>query len=170
MKAATDHLRGDVAVKGGITTCVKAAHLAEAFRMGFEIHHGGNSLNNVANLHVSMPIRNTSRFEVPLPDAARKHGRVRDTAPDAKGWSTLPKSRASATRSTRSRSRGSGSRCWNRGQGRRQPTGLGSGFRTVPPHSCNISPPATVSGAPTGSCTSTSGRSRRIRSSTVSAP
>ncbi|MFC7542262.1 enolase C-terminal domain-like protein [Siccirubricoccus deserti] len=39
---ATDYLRGDVAVKGGITTLVKTAHLAEAFRMTYEIHHGGN--------------------------------------------------------------------------------------------------------------------------------
>jgi hypothetical protein len=51
-----------------------------------------------------------------------------------------------------------------------QPTGTGSGFRTVPPHSCSISPPATVSGEPAGSCTRTSGRSRRIRSSTPSGP
>src|SRR5215813_10940070 len=43
---ATDMLRGDVAVKGGITTLIKTAHLAEAFRMNYEVHHGGNSLNN----------------------------------------------------------------------------------------------------------------------------
>ncbi|CAA9209767.1 MAG: mandelate racemase/muconate lactonizing enzyme [uncultured Acetobacteraceae bacterium] len=87
---ATDYLRGDVAVKGGVTTCVKAAHLAEAFRMGFEIHHGGNSLNNVANLHVSMSIRNTTWFEVLLPDAAHKYGLVRDIAPDAEGLVHAP--------------------------------------------------------------------------------
>mgnify|MGYP001451713809 CR=1 FL=1 len=33
MMQATDYLRGDVAVKGGITPLVKTAHLAEAFRM-----------------------------------------------------------------------------------------------------------------------------------------
>src|SRR5918994_3421434 len=52
MLQATDYMRGDVAVKGGITTLVKAAHLAESFSMNYEVHHGGNSLNNVANLHV----------------------------------------------------------------------------------------------------------------------
>ncbi len=78
MLKATDYLRGDVAVKGGITTLVKAAHLAEAFRMNLEIHHGGNSLNNVANLHVAMAIRNTTYFEVLLPDAAQKYGLVED--------------------------------------------------------------------------------------------
>ena len=55
---ATDILRGDVAVTGGITPLVKIAHMAEAFRMKCEIHHGGNSLNNVANLHVTMAVPN----------------------------------------------------------------------------------------------------------------
>ena len=35
----------------------------------YQIHHGGNSLNNVANLHVIMAIRNTEFFEVLLPEA-----------------------------------------------------------------------------------------------------
>src|SRR5690348_12391843 len=74
LERATDFLRGDVAVKGGITTLIKTAHLAEAFRMNFEVHHGGNSLNNVANLHVIMAIRNTEFFEVLLPDAMQKYG------------------------------------------------------------------------------------------------
>jgi len=71
---ATDYLRGDVAVKGGLTGCLKAAHLAEAFKMNYEIHHGGNSLNNVANLHLAMAIPNTSFFEVLLPAGAQKYG------------------------------------------------------------------------------------------------
>ncbi len=78
MMQATDYLRGDVAVKGGITTLVKTAHLAEAFRMNYEVHHGGNSLNNVANLHVIMAIRNTELFEVLLPDGAQKYGLLED--------------------------------------------------------------------------------------------
>ncbi len=71
---ATDYLRGDVAVKGGITGILKGAHLAEAFKMNYEIHHGGNSLNNVANLHVAMAIPNTEFFEVLLPAGAQKYG------------------------------------------------------------------------------------------------
>ncbi len=55
---ATDLLRGDVAVNGGITPMMRTAHLADAFRMKCELHHGGNSLNNVANLHVTMAIPN----------------------------------------------------------------------------------------------------------------
>ncbi len=44
LNQATDYLRGDVAVKGGITALIKTAHLAEAFGMNYEVHHGGNSL------------------------------------------------------------------------------------------------------------------------------
>ncbi|MEK7701853.1 MAG: enolase C-terminal domain-like protein [candidate division NC10 bacterium] len=82
---ATDYLRGDVAVKGGITALVKAAHLAEAFHMNLEIHHGGNSLNNVANLHVMMAIRNCEFFEVLLPAGAQKYGLAEDIEVDRRG-------------------------------------------------------------------------------------
>jgi L-alanine-DL-glutamate epimerase-like enolase superfamily enzyme len=85
MAQATDYLRGDVAVKGGITGILKAAHLAEAFKMNYEIHHGGNSLNNVANLHVTMAIPNCELFEVLLPAEAQKYGLVDEPAPDASG-------------------------------------------------------------------------------------
>jgi L-alanine-DL-glutamate epimerase-like enolase superfamily enzyme len=87
---ATDYLRGDVAVKGGITALVKTAHLAEAFHMNFEIHHGGNSLNNVANLHVIMAIRNCEFFEVLLPAAAQKYGLVEDIEVDGHGLVRAP--------------------------------------------------------------------------------
>jgi L-alanine-DL-glutamate epimerase-like enolase superfamily enzyme len=82
---ATDYLRGDVAVKGGITSLVKTAHLAEAFHMNFEVHHGGNSLNNVANLHVIMAIKNCEYFEVLLPSGAQKYGLVEDIEVDSDG-------------------------------------------------------------------------------------
>jgi L-alanine-DL-glutamate epimerase-like enolase superfamily enzyme len=74
MAQATDYLRGDVAVKGGLTACLKTAHLAECFHMNYEVHHGGNSLNNVANVHLIMAIRNCEYFEVLLPDGAQKYG------------------------------------------------------------------------------------------------
>lgn len=78
MERATDFLRGDVAVKGGITTLIKTAHLAEAFHLNYELHHGGNSLNNFANLHVIMAIQNTEFFEVLLPAESQKYGLVQD--------------------------------------------------------------------------------------------
>jgi L-alanine-DL-glutamate epimerase-like enolase superfamily enzyme len=88
---ATDYLRGDVAVKGGITALVKGAHLAEAFHMSYEVHHGGNSLNNVANLHVIMAIRNTEMFEVLLPAAAQQYGLARDIEVDGQGLVHAPR-------------------------------------------------------------------------------
>ena len=87
---ATDYLRGDVCFKGGLTTCIKTAHLAEAFGMNYEIHHGCNSLNNVANLHLSMAIRNCEYFEVLLPDPANKFGLVEDITVDAQGLVHAP--------------------------------------------------------------------------------
>ena len=90
LERATDFLRGDVAIKGGITTMIKTAHLAEAFHLNYEIHHGGNSLNNVANLHVMMAIQNSQFFEVFLPDAAQKYGLVQDIEVDANGYAHAP--------------------------------------------------------------------------------
>jgi len=87
---ATDYLRGDVAVKGGLTACLKTAHLAECFHMNYEVHHGGNSLNNVANLHLIMAIRNCEYFEVLLPDGAQKYGLVQDIEVDGKGLVHAP--------------------------------------------------------------------------------
>jgi L-alanine-DL-glutamate epimerase-like enolase superfamily enzyme len=77
-------------VKGGITTLIKTAHLAEAFRMNFEVHHGGNSSNNIANLHVTMAIRNTEFFEVLLPDAMQKYGLAGEISVDRDGLVHAP--------------------------------------------------------------------------------
>jgi L-alanine-DL-glutamate epimerase-like enolase superfamily enzyme len=51
--------------------------------MNYEVHHGGNSLNNVANLRLVTAIRNCEFFEVLLPGrrpevrAGRGHRRRR---------------------------------------------------------------------------------------------
>ncbi|HEY5209133.1 MAG TPA: enolase C-terminal domain-like protein [Stellaceae bacterium] len=90
MAQATDYLRGDVAFKGGITTMVKTAHLAEGFGMNYEIHHGSNSLNNIANLHVAAAIRNCEYFEVLLPDSNNKYGLVQDIEVDGDGLVHVP--------------------------------------------------------------------------------
>jgi L-alanine-DL-glutamate epimerase-like enolase superfamily enzyme len=58
--------------------------------MNFEIHHGGNSLNNVANLHVIMAIRNCEFFEVLLPAGAQKYGLAQDIEVDAQGLVHAP--------------------------------------------------------------------------------
>jgi len=90
LQGATDILRGDVCLKGGITALFKICHLAEAFRMKCEIHHGGNSLNNVANLHVTMAVNNCEYFEVLLPEAAQKYGLVQDIEVDRRGLVHAP--------------------------------------------------------------------------------
>ena len=87
---ATDFLRGDIPNKGGLTTMLKTAHLAEAFGLRYEVHHSGNSLNNLANLHLCMALRNTTLWEVLLPDGAHKYGMIDDLAPDKDGMMHAP--------------------------------------------------------------------------------
>jgi L-alanine-DL-glutamate epimerase-like enolase superfamily enzyme len=87
---ATDYLRGDIPNKGGLTTMLKTAHLAEAFGMKYEVHHSGNSLNNLANLHLCMAIRNTTMWEVLLPDGAHKYGMAQDLEIDKDGLLHAP--------------------------------------------------------------------------------
>ena len=87
---ATDILRGDVAITGGITPLVRLCHLAEGFNMNCEIHHGGNSLNNVANLHVTMAVPNCEFYEVFPCTGANKYGLVEDIEVDERGLVHAP--------------------------------------------------------------------------------
>jgi L-alanine-DL-glutamate epimerase-like enolase superfamily enzyme len=87
---ATDYLRGDIPNKGGLTTMLKTAHLAEAFGLRYEIHHSGNSLNNLANLHLCMALRNTTMFEVLLPHGAHKYGMAQELDIDRDGLFHAP--------------------------------------------------------------------------------
>ena len=61
---ATDMLRGDVVIKGGITGMMKIGHLAEAFHMKCEVHDAYNAMNNVATAHLVMAMPNCDWFEV----------------------------------------------------------------------------------------------------------
>jgi L-alanine-DL-glutamate epimerase-like enolase superfamily enzyme len=87
---ATDYLRGDIPIKGGISTLIKTAHLAEAFHMNYEVHHGGNSHNNMAQLHFACSLKNTTFFEVLLPDGAHKYGVLNDIRIDKNGMAHCP--------------------------------------------------------------------------------
>lgn len=87
---ATDILRGDVAVTGGITPMVRLCHLAEGFNMPCEIHHGGNSLNNVANLHVTMAVPNCEFYEVFPCTGANQYGLQADIEVDGDGLVHAP--------------------------------------------------------------------------------
>ena len=64
LQGATDMLRSDVRVTGGITPLITVAHMGDGFRMKCEIHHGGNSLGSAANLHVTMAINNCDYYEM----------------------------------------------------------------------------------------------------------
>ncbi|MGI9423870.1 MAG: enolase C-terminal domain-like protein [Hyphomicrobiaceae bacterium] len=87
---ATDALRGDIPVKGGLTTMIKTAHLAEAFHMNYEVHHGGNSLNNMAQLHFACALPNTTYFEVLLPHGAHKFGVINEIEIGKEGLARCP--------------------------------------------------------------------------------
>lgn len=69
---------------------LKTAHLAEAFGVKYEVHHSGNSLNNLANLHLCMALRNTTMFEVLLPHGAHKYGMAQELEIDAGGLLYAP--------------------------------------------------------------------------------
>ncbi|MCL5027024.1 MAG: mandelate racemase [Chloroflexi bacterium] len=90
MHRATDILRGDVAICGGITPLIRLCHMADAFRMKCEIHHGGNSLLNAANLHVTMAVPNCEFYEVFPCSGANKYGLVEDIEVDSNGMVTIP--------------------------------------------------------------------------------
>ena len=67
-----------------------SATLAEGFGMRCELHHGGNSLNNVANLHVTMAVPNCEYYELFPCTGANMYGLVRDIEVDAAGMVHAP--------------------------------------------------------------------------------
>jgi L-alanine-DL-glutamate epimerase-like enolase superfamily enzyme len=71
---ATSALRGDVATRGGITAILKAAHLAEAFGMNYELHYGGNAFNDAVNVHIGACLKNTEYVELQLPEPVHAYG------------------------------------------------------------------------------------------------
>jgi L-alanine-DL-glutamate epimerase-like enolase superfamily enzyme len=94
---ATDYLRGDVVLKGGITGLLKIAHLAEAFNLNCELHDGYNALNNLAVLHVALAIPNCDWYEVLIPhgpgDFTSDHlswGLVEQIPIDDQGHASVP--------------------------------------------------------------------------------
>ena len=64
--------------------------------MRCEIHHGGNSLNNVANLHVTMAVPNCEFFEF-FPCTGANMTAWSLTSPSTKAGCTRRPSRGSAT-------------------------------------------------------------------------
>lgn len=61
---ATDALRGDVVIKGGITGMMKIAALAEAHHLPCEVHDAYNAMGNLATVHVVMAVPGCTMYEV----------------------------------------------------------------------------------------------------------
>jgi L-alanine-DL-glutamate epimerase-like enolase superfamily enzyme len=89
-EGATDMLRGDAAIKGGLTGMLKAAHLAEAFGLSFEVHHGGNALHNLAGLHLAQAIPNARWYEILLPEDSHGQGVLQPIRVGADGMVRAP--------------------------------------------------------------------------------
>lgn len=58
--------------------------------MKCEIHHGGNSPGNLANLHVTMAINNSDYYGVFPANGSNKYGLVEDTEVDRQGLVHAP--------------------------------------------------------------------------------
>ncbi len=71
---ATDYLRADVMVKGGITGVMKICHLAEAYGMNCELHDAYSPTNQVAMLNIAMAITNCDFFELLCPNEPGAYG------------------------------------------------------------------------------------------------
>lgn len=94
---ATDYLRGDVVLKGGITGMMKIAHLAEAFHLNCELHDAYDAMNNLATLHVGLAINNCEWFEIIAPHEPGSYdlehlnmGLARPQEIDAEGYIHAP--------------------------------------------------------------------------------
>ncbi|MDP3063225.1 MAG: enolase C-terminal domain-like protein [Chloroflexota bacterium] len=82
-------LRSD-SVKHGITGLRKVAALCEEHGLRLEPHHGGNSLMNVANLHILWSISNAQFFEHIIPPEWHQFGLKRDIEVDRDGCVSAP--------------------------------------------------------------------------------
>ena len=87
---ATDILRSDTVLMGGITPLVRITHLADAFNMNCEIHSAGNGYNNVANLNVLMATLNSDFFELLLPNDLEAYGLTENIVVDQDGYVHAP--------------------------------------------------------------------------------
>jgi len=87
---ATDMVRADVLVKGGIGPVMKTAALAETFGLNLEIHTFANPMIDVANLHCACAIKNTCYFEQLVPRELVTFGVVEQLEIDKEGFAILP--------------------------------------------------------------------------------
>jgi L-alanine-DL-glutamate epimerase-like enolase superfamily enzyme len=89
---------------GGITQLMRSAHACEAFNANYEIHSYGPTLNLAMYLNVALAIPNCGFAEVMVPQNVLSLGMADLPTIDAKGFIAAPRSRASATQSTPTKS------------------------------------------------------------------
>jgi L-alanine-DL-glutamate epimerase-like enolase superfamily enzyme len=90
-RGALDIIRGDVLLKGGITSLKKMAALAEAFGVKCEIHLALSPVMNAANLHVACAIKNCEFYESFVPEEVFNFGVEKDIEIDKQGYAHVPK-------------------------------------------------------------------------------
>ncbi len=76
--------------KDGITGVRKLAALSEANNLHFQAHYGGNSLMQVAVLHLALSISNTDLFPWAIPAEPMQFGLVEDLVVDREGYVSAP--------------------------------------------------------------------------------
>ena len=76
--------------KLGITGLKKLCSMAEGFGMNCEIGTAGNSLLNIANLHVIYSVQNCAYYEYWLPTEAHQFGLVQDISLNSEGVLEAP--------------------------------------------------------------------------------
>lgn len=88
---ALDIIRGDVLLKGGITSLKKMAALAETFGVKCEIHLALSPVMNAANLHVACAIKNCDFYESFVPEEVFNFAVKEDIEIDKQGYAHVPK-------------------------------------------------------------------------------
>lgn len=87
---ATDIVRADVLIKGGISSVMKIAAVAEASGLMLEVHTFANPMIDMANLHCAAAIKNTTYFEQLVPRELVSFGVVEDFVIDSEGFAHIP--------------------------------------------------------------------------------
>ena len=90
IRGATDIVRSDVYWKGGITGVMKMAHLAEAFGLKIELHHGASAIMDWANLHAMGAFKNGDYLEILVPEEGVDFGLREYVRIDKEGIVHLP--------------------------------------------------------------------------------
>ena len=76
--------------KDGVTGLKKLATICEAHQLTMQFHYGGNSVLNIAGLHVALSIGNSNLYPLLLPLKDHQFGLVEELAIDPDGYLHAP--------------------------------------------------------------------------------